>query len=431
MGLLRDPLRTLDEHAARSDGPLVFRVGRRRVAFLRAPGDVRSAFIAQRSRVGKGDTLDGLRLVLGSGLITVDGPEHLRQRRAMSPAFAASHAAAWGDAVAATAERHVAGWTDGDVVAIDEEMLALSLVAAGLALFEHDLAPVARPVGAALRQLSDLSILASVPFAGALSRSPLPFARRFRSARTVLHDAVAPIVDAAPSARPGSVLAAVRDLASAVPAAERAATIRDQVLTLLVAGHVTTGNALAWAAWLLACNPDAQARLETEVDDAAGDRSVRGSDVSDLPWARAVFAESLRLYPPAWAIGRRATDDVRLDGCVMPKGSLIVATPWLTHRDARYHANPHRFDPDRWMVQDSHSAPAGSYYPFGVGSRKCVGEPLAWLEGALVLAAVARGWRLHPPGDGPVVPRPEITLSPKGRLRMRVEARQGVRPSAS
>jgi cytochrome P450 len=421
--LLRDPLGTLDDRASMGDRQIRFRLGLQQVSFLHEPADVRSALVAQRAKVGKGDTLDGLRLVLGSGLIVVDGPEHLRQRRALSAAFSAQHSTRWAEAVAAAAERHTAAWQAGQVIAVDEELLALSLVAAGFALFDHDLGPAARQVGAALRQLSDLSMLASLPFAGALSRSPLPFARRFRAARAALDEAVAPIVAAAPAAAPGSVLAAVRAIVQETPAPDRRRAIRDHVLTLLVAGHITTGNALAWASSLIAMHPEAEDRLGGEVDAIGRDVPLRGDAVAALPWARAVFAEALRLYPPAWAIGRRATHDVSLDGCVIPKGSLVVACPWLTHRDERFHADPHGFDPGRWSEGEGRATANGTYYPFGVGSRKCVGEPLAWLEGALVLAAIARRWRLRPVDGRPVVPRPEITLSPNGGLRMRVEAR--------
>jgi cytochrome P450 len=259
--------------------------------------------------------------------------------------------------------------------------------------------------------------LASLPFAASLARSPLPVARRFRSARAVLHEAVEPIVAAIPDAEAGSVLAAVADAASTVPVSERPTMMRDQILTLLVAGHVTSGNAFAWATYLISRDRDAEERLAREVAAVAPGRPIRGDDLERLPFARAVFAEALRLYPPAWAIGRRAVSDVPIDGTVIPKGAIVVASPWLSHRDGRHHPRADDFDPTRWHG-DVHTSDA--FYPFGMGPRRCLGETVAWVEGTLVLAAIARRWRVRLARRVPVEPRPEITLSPRSGLPMRI-----------
>lgn len=435
VGLLRDPLRTLERLAADGRSPILVRVAWRRLAFLADPDDVRAVFVDQRAALAKGDTLDGLRLVVGSGLVTADGPEHLRQRRSIAPAFSPGNADRWATAVADTAETHLSRWTGGDERAVDEEMLALALVAAGRALFDRDLTRDAAAVGSAIRTLADMSGLASLPFAGVAARTPLPIARRFRAARAVLDDVVAPIVDGATGAAPGSLLAAIAAAARDWPATERRGALRDHVVTFLVAGHVTTGNAIAWALHLLASDVAAADRLRGEVDRVTGGAPVRGVDADRLPYARAAFAEALRLYPPAWAIGRRAVADIQVGRTRIREGSLIVACPWLTHRDARWYPEPLRFDPERWLTDGAWDGRAVSpsrapaYYPFGIGSRKCIGEPLAWLEGTLILAAVARRWVLSPTSGAPVVPRPEITLSPRGGLPMRVVARTGGGPA--
>jgi cytochrome P450 len=266
--------------------------------------------------------------------------------------------------------------------------------------------------------------LASLPLAALLARGPLPIARRFREARDVLRDAVDPIVDVIPGAKPGSVLSAVAEAAATVPVSERRTMMRDQVLTLLVAGHVTSGNALAWATYLVSRDRDVEQRLAREVAAAAPERRLSGDDLERLPYARAVFAEALRLYPPAWAIGRRAVSDVPVDGTVIPKGAIVVASPWLSHRDGRHHPRADDFDPSRWR-DGVHTSDI--FYPFGMGPRRCLGETLAWVEGTLVLAATARRWRVCIARRVPVEPRPEITLSPRGGLPMRVmEPHHGV-----
>lgn len=424
ISLLWDPLGTLLRLAAGGRRIISLRVGWQRVVFLHDPADVRSALVDQRATLAKGDTLDGLRLVLGSNVITADGADHAHQRRALAPAFSARRRDEWAAVVADVAEQRLDRWHPGDVRPIEQEMLDLTLIVAGRALFGHDLTPQARAFGDALRRLSDLSGLASLPFATSLARSPLPVARRFRSARAVLHEAVDPIVAAIPDAEAGSVLAAVAEAASTVPVSERRTMMRDQVLALLVAGHVTSGNALAWAAYLISSDRAVEERLAQEVAAVAPGRRIRGDDLERLPYARAVFAEALRLYPPAWAIGRRAVSDVPIDGTVIPKGAIVVASPWLSHRDGRHHPRADDFDPTRWHG-DAHTS--GAFYPFGMGPRRCLGETLAWVEGTLVLATLARRWRVRIARPLPVEPRPEITLSPRGGLPMRVlELPEGV-----
>jgi cytochrome P450 len=417
ISLLWDPLGTLLRLATGGRRIISLRVGWQRVVFLHDPADVRSALVDQRATLAKGDTLDGLRLVLGSNVITADGADHAHQRRALAPAFSARRRDEWAAVVADVAEQRLDRWHAGDVRPIEQEMLDLTLIVAGRALFGHDLTPQARVFGDALRQLSDLSGLASLPFAESLARTPLPVARRFREARAVLREAVDPIVDSIPNAKPDSVLAAVAEAASTKPVSERRTMMRDQVLALLVAGHVTSGNALAWATYLISSDRAVEERLAREAAAVAPDRRLRGDDLEQLPCARAVFAEALRLYPPAWAIGRRAMSDVSIDGTVIPRGAIVVASPWLSHRDNRHHLRADDFDPSRW--QDG-ARTSDVFYPFGMGPRRCLGETLAWVEGTLVLAAIARRWRVRIARPLPVEPRPEITLSPRGGLPMRI-----------
>jgi cytochrome P450 len=197
--------------------------------------------------------------------------------------------------------------------------------------------------------------------------------------------------------------------------------LRDEALTLFLAGHETTANALAWTWHLLALNPGAEARLHAEVD-ALGDAPPRADDLPRLPFTRAVLAESMRLHPPAWAVGRQPLEDFAAGGYRIRAGTVVLMSPWLTHRDPRWWPEPERFDPDRWSPENEARLPRFAYFPFGGGPRKCIGEGFAWTEGILVLATLARRWRLrHAPGA--VVGRQAlITLRPSG-LRMVAEVR--------
>jgi cytochrome P450 len=219
------------------------------------------------------------------------------------------------------------------------------------------------------------------------------------------------------------LLAAQDDDGSAMPDAQ----IRDEVLTLLLAGHETTANALAWAWLLLDQHPAAAARLHAEIDPLPAAPTY--DDLGRLPWTNAVVAETMRLYPPAWIVGRRLLADVPLAGWTVPARSLCVASQWITHRDPRWWSDPLTFRPERWLDaagrydEAAPGQPRGAYFPFGLGRRVCIGESFAWTEAVLVLATLARHWAPALVPGHPVDIRPAITLRPAHGLRMTLRAR--------
>jgi cytochrome P450 len=207
--------------------------------------------------------------------------------------------------------------------------------------------------------------------------------------------------------------------------------LRDEALTLLLAGHETTANALSWAWYLLSSAPDVEARLHAEVD-ALGGRALGADDLARLPYTRAVLAETMRLYPPAWIVGRRALDEYRMRDHVLAPRTIVLLSQWLVHRDPRWWPEADAFRPERWLPGGSASDPARpkfSYFPFGAGTRVCIGEQFAWMEGVLALATFAQRWRLRLVPGHPVVPQPIITLRPKHGMRMTAERRTAVRGS--
>jgi cytochrome P450 len=199
--------------------------------------------------------------------------------------------------------------------------------------------------------------------------------------------------------------------------------LRDEVMTILLAGNDTTALALTWAWYLLAKHPDAEAQLHAEVDAVLGDRVPTPADAASLPYTTKVLTEVLRLYPPAWVIGRNALREVAIGKYRIPAGGTVLSSPYVTHRNPRYYTDPNSFRPARWPVAD---LPKFAYFPFGGGSRVCIGEQFAWLEGTLVLALLARRWRLRT--DGVVGVLPLITLRPSGPIVMRLEARDARQP---
>jgi cytochrome P450 len=194
------------------------------------------------------------------------------------------------------------------------------------------------------------------------------------------------------------------------------------VITLFLAGHETTANALSWTWVLLARDPDVEQRCHAELDRVLHGRAPSAEDVARLPYTRAIVAESLRLYPPAWTLGRRAIQDYHWAGHDIPKGSLVLMSQWIVHRDARFWPEPDRFMPERWQAE-ANDRPRFAYFPFGGGNRVCVGETFAWTEAIIVLATIAGRWRLRLDPDHAIEPLPLITLRTRHGVRAKAEPR--------
>jgi cytochrome P450 len=250
--------------------------------------------------------------------------------------------------------------------------------------------------------------------------------RRYRAAQRALDEVIYGIIAA--RRRSGedrgdllSMLLAAQDLEGATGGMDDK-QLRDEVITLFLAGHETTANALTWTWVLLARHPEIERCLHEEIDAVLGGRLSSAADVPRLPYTRAVLAESMRLYPPAWTMGRRAIADYQWGGHVIPAGSLILMSQWVVHRDPRFWPEPARFDPARWLSEGA-SRPRYAYFPFGGGNRVCVGESFAWTEGILVLAVIAQRWRLRLDPSHPIAPHPLITLRTRHGVRAMSEAR--------
>jgi len=375
-------------------------------------------------RVGrKGRGLEQTRVLLGDGLLTSEGDLHRQQRRLIQPAFHATRIDAYArimrTAAAELPER--AGWADGAVRDMAADMAALTLRIVGQTLFAADLTDDSTAVSAALAELLGRFQRVMVPGGALLNRLPLPSTRVLMSAISELDTVVGRLIaeQRAGLGDDGTVLAMLlhaRD-EDGRPMPDR--LVRDEVLTLMLAGHETTANALDWTWLLLDRNRAAADRLHAELDAAPANPRL-----AELPYTHAVIAESMRLYPPAWVIGRRMTADVTLAGWSIPAGSLVLASQWVVHRDARWWPDAHAFTPERWLTADGRydeaapGQPRGAYFPFGMGRRVCIGESFAWTEAVLALAALARDWAPTLVPGHPIALRPAVTLRPMHGLRM-------------
>lgn len=404
------------------------RVGPRRICVVNDPDLVREVLVAQQHRVTKTRVLRRASLLLGDGLLTSEGEHWRRERRLIQPAFHRDRIAGYADTMASYAMRAARTWEDGARVDVHREMMQLTLAIAGMTLFGARVEAEAAEIGAALDIAMAMFQRLTLPFSELLDRLPLPANRRFAAARARLDATVYRMIQErrAAGADTGDVISMLL-LAQDESGDGTGMTdtqVRDEVLTLFLAGHETTANALAWTWYLLARHPEAESMLHAEIDDVLGDRQPTADDLARLPYTRAVIAESMRLFPPAWVLGREAREPFEIAGYTIPVGTMVFMSQWLIHRDARWFPDPLAFRPERWTPEMERALPRFAYFPFGAGPRKCIGESFAWMEAVLVLATLARRWRVrlaHPERE--IEPRALITLRPAGGVPAIIEAR--------
>jgi len=424
----RDPLAFLLRVSAEYGEIVHVRLGPFHVYLLNHPDDIEQVLVTNHHRFIKGRTLSGARRLFGNGLLTSDGALHARQRRLVQPVFHRVRLDEYARVMTTLGVEQRDRWRDGDTIDIAREMSRLTLMITGRILFGAEGDAVAAEIGGALESTTSLLEVAVLPFAAFTDLFPLSQVRRFRAARATLHRVIDRLIER--RRRGGSE---DRDVLSLLLSAQYEGTgegmsdsqVRDEVITLLLASHETTANALAWTWYLLARHARDEARMHAEIDAVlGGGRLPLAGDVTALTFTRMVLAEAMRLYPPAWLLARVAVENHEARGYVVHAGSLVVMSPWVVHRNASYFPEPEQFDPDRWDTVGHNGRPRFSYFPFGGGSRGCMGEAFAWMEGVLLLAVVAQRWRfrlldesLHPEMH------PALTLTPISGIRVKVERR--------
>ena len=395
---------------------------------LTDPSAIVTVFLDHGRRTMKGRGLQGAKAVLGNGLLTSEGEVHLRNRRLVQPAFHRDRIAAYATDIVALTENHRGSWIDGNVVDMQAEMAAITLAIVGRTLFGADLRGDARDVGDALEAL--LSGMGTRLLLGPqVLRIPTPARRRALEASARMDILIQRIIDEHRAAGDNG------DMLSMLLAAQEEGVglddsqVRDEAMTLVMAGHETTAMTLTWTWMLLAQHPERAEWLHEELDRVLAGRPPTFEDMGDLPRTRAVVAEAIRLYPPAWIQGRRMLEDVEVAGWTIPAGALTLASQFALHRSARWWEAPLAFRPQRWIDTDGSfgedvpGQPRGAWFPFGWGNRRCIGEQFAWTEATLVLAALAQQWspRLAPGAD--LEPMPAVTLRTRAGMPMTLRRR--------
>ncbi|MEP6944560.1 MAG: cytochrome P450 [Acidobacteriota bacterium] len=404
-----------------------YRLGSHPAFFINHPEMLRDIFVVHAEKFVKGRALQRAKVLLGDGLLTNEGAAHLRQRRMIQPAFHRTQIAEYARSMVEYGDRMAAAWSDGETLDIDKEMMHLTLQIVGRTLFNAEVGNEANSIGRAMTTMVESFNFLLLPFSEWLQKLPLPRSRRVRHARSTLDAVIYGIINERRLSGEDKgdllsmlLLAQDEDDGSAMTDEQ----VRDEALTLFLAGHETTANAMTWTWYLLSQNPNAEANLHAELDAVLDGRTPSIDDLPKLKYTEAVLAESMRLYPPAWAIGRNVVNEHRFGEFTARPGTLILTSPFIMHRDARFWDAPLEFRPERWESMSVKEATNRFiYFPFGGGVRRCIGESFAWTEGILLISAIARKWKLRLDPSQAVGLNPQITLRPKFGMKMRVEKR--------
>ncbi len=402
-------------------------VWKEELTLVQDPDLIKQVLVTNQKNFVKGYALERVKVLLGEGLLTNEGESHLRQRRLAQPAFHKQRIEAYAGVMGAYADRIAAEWTDGGMRDIHEDMMRLTLGVAGQTLFDEDVDGDASDVAQALDLSLRMFDLALLPGGTLLEYIPIPWVKKVHAARQKMDDLIFRMIrerrqDMTDRGDLLSMLIASQDSEDGTGMSDK--QLRDEIVTIMMAAHETTAIALSWTWYLLSQNPEVEARLHAEVDSVLADgHAPTLEDYSKLTYTRKVFSESMRLYPPAWMLERRALNDCEIGGYKVKKGTMVMMSQFLMHRDPRWWENPETFDPERWNPDKVAERPKFAYFPFGAGTRICIGEQFAWMEGILLIAAISRKWKFEHDPTHQVAMDPLVTLRPKYGMRMKFSKR--------
>ncbi len=418
---------------ARQYGDVIFfRLFNVPVCLVVHPDGIEQVLVKSNANFLKARDYRALRPILGNGLLTSEGEFWQAQRKLIQPAFRHENIVTYAQIMTQAAAAMLAGWKPGETGDVHADMMTLTLEIVAKSLFGSDVSEHTRGVGDAMSVVMEL-FTSQANWAFVLpDRIPIPKNKRLRQAIKHLDDVVYKLIRSRRKSPAGNGGTAGSDLLSNLLAMKDEGggrmtdeQLRDEIMTLFLAGHDTTANALTWTWYLLAQNPEADTALGAELSEVLGNRAPTTADLPRLPYTEMVVKESMRLYPPAWGVGRRAIHDFELDGYTIPAKTNLFLLQWVTQRDARFFPDPERFDPERWRTDPIRTGkiPRFAYFPFGGGPRVCVGAGFAMMETTLLLATIAQRFRLTLAPNQSVEPLFSVTLRPKNAVRMQLHAR--------
>ena len=424
----------LFQHLVEEYGDIAhYKLGWHHIVFLNHPDYIREILVVQNDNFIKERTVKRTRMLLGNGMITSEGSEHRLQRQVAQPAFHRQRIPEYASTIVREGVTLRDTWRDGEQrdIAIDMMHLTLNVVAG--TLFATDLHDEVHELADAINRIMGLyNFLVMLPAAEWLVHVRPPGLAAFVRARKRIDAVVYRMIEShRKNGHNGGSLLDMMLAAAPEKTAESEQSLRDQVITIFLAGYETVANALSWTWYLLSQNPECERRFHEEIDRELNGRTPGFDDVPRLRYVEMVFAESMRLYPPAWAMGRYARKDFRLGEFSLPAKTTVLISQFITHRDERFFPDPLRFDPERFSAENKTRRTKFTYFPFGAGFRQCIGESFAWMEGVLLLATLGQKWKMKLVPGHHVEPEPLITLRPKYGMRMIVEGRRKSGQSAA
>ena len=396
-----------------------FRLGPIRCCVVNEPDLIEEVLVHRADALIKHWNLRQLKFALGNGLLTSEGEAWQRQRRLIQPGFHNARIKSYAGVMVRRTEAMINAWQDGEVRDLHADMMVLTLEVVAETLFGTDLSNRVHEVSESLDRVMhyfEKLMTSWVPMPLAV---PTPRNLGTRAARTRLDRVVREIIDARIQSPGGdNLLSWLLETRDEDGSAMSTRQVGDEVVTLLLAGHETTAITLSWTLYLLAQHPDILERLRNEVEAATNGGTMTGDTLARTPFLRAVVQESMRLYPPAWAIGREPRRDIEVGGYHIKKGTQILLLPYITHRDGRFYDDPLAFRPSRW--EGDWKPPKYAYFPFGGGPRYCVGSNFAMMEAMMLLAMIVRRWRFELVPDHPVELQATVTLRPRFGIKATV-----------
>ena len=455
---IHDPIKTLSTISQRYGDISYFKLGPKQDTYLiNNPDYIEKVLIYDHRNFKKGKRLQIAKNILGEGLVTSEGDFHNHQRRLIQPIFHPRQIMSYANVMTNYAIRFRDRWKDGDIVDISKEMMELTLGIICKSVLSYDVESEAKQVGKALTITRNYSKRLQNPIGHVLDKIPiLPAPRGARKAKKELDSLVYGLIsdrrihqqqEKSDNKRyddllfrlleaQDSNLAGPASLGSAQSSANGKMSdkqVRDEVMTIFIAGHETTANALTWTFYLLSQYPDVERKLHDEIDSVLESINTNGHAVAKIPTAEdtpklqyteKVLRESMRLYPPVWTMGRYVENDYNIGEYTIPAGSSILMSQYVMHHDPRYYEEPEQFNPDRWTAEFKTQLPRFSYFPFGGGIRGCIGEPFAWMEGILIIATIALKWKMRLVPGQRIKLDPAITLRPKYGIKMKLIQRE-------
>ncbi len=377
------------------------------------PDLIKDVLVLNHRRFKKGRGLERAKILLGEGLLTSEGEAHRSQRRIVQPVFQHRYLQNYADIMVDRSIKLCGGWNDGQRINMSEQIMSLTLMIVGECLFGANVESDTRRIGNLVNKVMESFFYFVSPLGPLFRLMGHPKIQDAFAARKALNQIVLGMIDARRNAPPRqndllSLLFSAQDSETGCGMSD--AQLRDEAMTLFLAGHETTANGLCWTLFLLATHPEHRAKLRAELRSVIGRDRPQVTHLERLKFLDQVIREALRLYPPAYVIGRRAITDHKLAGIRIPKGSVLLVSPWTIQRSEKHYHQPLEFRPERWTAQFRSSLPRFAFFPFGGGPRQCIGEGFAWMEMALVLAILVRDWDFELSPGQQIRPKPAMTL---------------------